>query len=91
MWIRSQDGMELVKADCIKIDFIPALWARIYTHSNDRSRLMGEYNNEADAIAVLDMIHDHLCGADTMWSRGKVFQMPPKGFSKAGGDNHGTD
>lgn len=83
MWIRSQDRMELVKADCIKIDFIPTLWARISAHSNDRSRLMGEYASEAEAMRVLDMmvtqhdmdVYEH--GPEGM----RVFQMPPKGFT----------
>jgi hypothetical protein len=89
MWVRSQDGKELIKGERIWIDSRPNLWARIYTVGH----LLGEYASEAEALEVLDLmvtqhdmdVYEH--GPEGM----RVFQMPPKGFSKAGGDNHGTD
>lgn len=82
MWIRSQDRLEIIKADCIAIDFHNGLWSRIYAQSNDR--LMGEYASEAEALKVLDEFEFALVlGAEEVRT---VFRMPPKGFTMAEGE-----
>jgi hypothetical protein len=101
MWVRSQDGRILHKCGNVELTpdgkgvhaelgpvisflgFILPKFFRPYAYKR-----LGEYNSKAEALKVLDMIqgqHDmdvYEHGPEGM----RLFQMPPKGFSTAGGE-----
>ena len=87
IWIRSQNKVVLIRADNIWIDG-EAIFAN---YVGDIHTWLGDYDSEAEAIQVLDMIQTHIVKIDDYHRTGcyedwvdPVFQMPPAGFSKEG-------
>jgi len=87
IWIRSQNKVVLIRADNIWIDG-EAIFAN---YVGDIHTWLGDYDSEAEAIQVLDMIQTHIVKIDDYHRTGRyedwvdpVFQMPPAGFSKEG-------
>lgn len=87
VWIRSQNKVVLIRADNIWVDG-EAIFAN---YIGDRQTWLGDYDSEAEAIQVLDMIQTHIVRIDDYHRTGccedwvdPVFQMPPAGFSKEG-------
>jgi|GEM_PF-4888585 len=79
IWIRSQDGTELVLASEIT-PWLDCCDTEYYVYANKIS--IGSYDSKAEIIAVLDMIHERLdlTRPESVIRQGKVFQMPPAGF-----------
>lgn len=77
IWIRSQDGTELVLASEI------TSWLDCCEYCVRANKIeIGFYDSEAEIIAVLDMIHERLdlTRPESVIRQGEVFQMPPAGF-----------
>jgi len=89
MWVRSQTRWLIQKISniALSVNNISCKW-HVITDIDDEVCILGEYNSEAEALKVLDLmvtqhdmdVYEH--GPEGM----RVFQMPPKGFSKAGGE-----
>lgn len=87
IWIRSQNKVVLIKVNDIWADH-NAIFAN---YVGDIHTWLGDYDSEAEAIQVLDMIQTHIVKIDDYHRTGcyedwvdPVFQMPPAGFSKEG-------
>ncbi len=87
VWIRSQNKVVLIRADDMWVDG-EAIFAN---YIGDRQTWLGDYDSEAEAMHVLDMIQEYINNlAYVQYADGNVefippvFQMPPAGFSKEG-------
>ncbi len=84
IWIRSQNKCVLCNANTIWVD-----GEDVFANNGVSNYAeLGEYDSEAEAIQVLDMIHTRICEiAYLQYSENNtefvlpVFQMPPAGFS----------
>lgn len=81
IWIRSQDGTELVLAREIT-SWLDCCDSEYCVRANKIE--MGFYDSEAEIIAVLDRLQARLdlTTPESVIRQGKVFQMPPSGFLK---------
>lgn len=87
IWIRNQNKEVLTKANDIWADY-NAIFAN---YVGDIHTWLGDYDSEAEAMQVLDMIQEYINNlAYVQYADGNVefvppvFQMPPAGFSKEG-------
>ena len=85
IWIRSQNKVVLIRADNVWVDG-EAIFAN---YVGDIHTWLGDYDSEAEAIQVLDMIQEYIAkGRGQMEDYGDgrtivsdvVFQMPPAGY-----------
>jgi hypothetical protein len=80
IWICSQNKCVLCEAKGIWVED-----ESIYTSQiiNGIPLWLGEYDSEVEALAVLDQIQGQvdLTRPESILQQGKVFQMPPAGFS----------
>ncbi len=84
IWVRRQNRDALVNANYFFIDAGNWVYGDINSNSdpNDYGFFLGEYNSEAEALAVLDFVQEHINFYVRRNEPARVFQMPEAGFSR---------